>query len=398
MRKIIFCQFSNKLLSDSNTDTIADRHYNGVYQTYERDGYYKDNNFFELPLWIAEICGSLNNEYSTELYIIEDISRAIKYLKASDMDYICFSVLDINKHLIKEIVNHNLDTNICLGGYIDFSYFDNCNVRIFKTVKDFISRYLDLTYKYNLDYSLFKGNKTIPRLTLSYGCLNRCKFCTVEKTVIPVLEENVLKQVMAFRDLNFKLVYLNDKTLGQVNNYTMLPLLFDIIKEYNSDFQGFIIQTTCIMILDKNFQDFLRSTKVIFAIELGVETYNDNLLYGLDKPQTTKTIIDALKILKQYKIKIILNLIIGIIGETYQSYTNTLYFIETFQRDIYLLNIYNLSIYQDTELSKEIETLDVNDSNENIIGKGFYNKQQKTDNEYFYNEIFQIGLRILNHE
>jgi radical SAM superfamily enzyme len=393
MKKFLFCQFSNKLLNPKN-DSLSDRYYNALYEHKEQDGYYRDNNFFELPLWIAETCGCLTGNFRKELYIITDIKQAIKDIREKYADYVLFSVLDVNKEYVAEIARHYLGkAKVCVGGYIDFSYFHNKNIHIFNGIKDFIE-YLGLKYEYNLDYSLFSAYKTIPRLTLSKGCLNRCKFCTVEKTVTAVSELDILKQIESFRVLRFRLIYLNDKTFGQAQNFTMLYDLYNIVKEYNPDFLGFIIQTTCMNILDNSIQELLEKG-IIYAVEIGIETFNDNLLYALSKPQTEQTIIDAIETLKKYQVRIIPNIIIGILNENEYTYDKTLNFLRHYQKDIYLLNIYNLAVYENTELSQEIIKNSDSDINENITDKSFYSKSQKIANEKFYNEIFKLAMEIL---
>jgi adenine C2-methylase RlmN of 23S rRNA A2503 and tRNA A37 len=393
--KLIFCQFSNKLLN-KDINSLSDKYYNSIYQKKESDGYYRNEHFFEIPLWIAEISGSIkDSNIEKELYIITNLYDSMKFLAKQDNSIICFSVLDINKKLIKEFAEKLFFKTFYIGGYIDFSYFNGLsNVKIFKTVKDLIES-LNIPYEYNLDYSLFEGYKTIPRLTLSYGCLNRCKFCTVEKTIKEVSEFDILKQVESFKPLDFKLVYLNDKTFGQCDNYNVLFDLSVLIKEYNSNFKGFIIQTTITQILIHNLDKLLNSG-IVFAIELGMETFNDSLLYELDKPQSEKTIISAIEyLINNTNVKIIPNILIGIIGENLITYNKTLDFLKKYAKNIYMLNIYNLVIYLDSPLSKEIKTLNDNDLNENTTDKSFYSNKQLKDNEYFYNEIFKLASRIL---
>jgi hypothetical protein len=390
-KTITYCQFSNELINNGSYTDISHKYYNGIYQYRKNDGYYKDDNFFEIPLWIAELSGSINKAIPENLYIIKNIKNAIEYLK--DKDIICFSVLDVNKHFIKEIADKLPNKIFFVGGYIDFSYFaDNDNIKVFQTIKALVE-YIGLPFEYNLNYSLFEGFKTIPRLTLSKGCLNRCKFCTIEKTITELNEFDILKQVESFKSLSFKLVYVNDKTLGQAKNHKLLYDLYNLIKEYNSDFKGFIIQTTVMQLLQ--LKDILKSG-IIYSVELGIETFNNNILYSLCKPQTEKNIINAIELLKQYPIKIIPNIIIGLIGENIGTYNKTLNFLKAYQAHIYLLNIYNLTVYQSTPLSNEI-TISENDYNENSMDKSFYSEQQKADNEYFYNAIFNIGLKILSN-
>jgi radical SAM superfamily enzyme YgiQ (UPF0313 family) len=115
----------------------------------------------------------------------------------------------------------------------------------------------------------------------------------------------------------------------------------------------------------------------------------------LNKPQTELNIIAAMELLKGYNVKIIPNIIIGFIEENMETYQNTLNFIKQYINDIYLLNIYNLAIYQDTELSKEINIKSIKDLNENITNKTFYSDTQLQANEYFYNEIFKLALQII---
>ena len=395
-KKILFCQFHNELINGSIEKDIADRYYKGIYDYKAKQGYYKTSHFFELPLWINEIKGSLKNSgFNTELLIIKDVDKAIDYINKNDYDYILFSALDVNKGYIKAIIEKaDFKGVFALGGYIDFKPFLKYdNVKVFNSVKAFIES-LNIKYTYDLDFTLFKGFKTIPRLTLSKGCLNKCKFCIVEKEIKEFSKRDIVKQIKAFKPLKFKLVYLNDKTLGQALNYKLLPLIYKHIKRYNKDFRGFIIQTTASQLLKQDFINVLK-TSHIFACEIGLESYNNEILKGLRKPQSEKTINKAFQVLKGLKIKIIPNLIIGLLNENKKTYNKTLTFINEHIKDIFLLNIYNLAIYKASELSKDIEIKSDNDLNENSTNKSFYNKQALIDNDYFYNNIFKIGLKIL---
>lgn len=394
MKSILFCQFHNSFINGNYEKNIADCYYTGIYKYKENDGYYKQDCFFELPLWIAEIKGSIKDKYNTTLLIIDDIQKAINEINIVNPDYICFSVLDVNKAYIHEIIKVCPDKLFILGGYINFESFKAYNnVKIFDSIMAFIN-FLGLPYIYNLDYSLFKEYKTIPRLTLSKGCLNKCKFCIVEKQITEINKRDIIKQIRAFKDLNFKLVYLNDKTFGQCKNYKLLPLIYKRIKAYNPNFKGFIIQTSCSMFLKKSFVDIIKSSH-IFACELGIETYNNKLLQGLNKPQNIKVINEAMKQLIKLDIKIIPNIIIGLVGENKETYNNTLNFIKEYKDNIYLLNIYNLAVYLNSELAKEISIINDNDLNENSTNKSFYDNEALKDNEYFYNEIFKLGITIL---
>ena len=390
---ILFCQFSTNFINKDTIPDISGVYYNSIYTQKKIDGYYKGADFWEIPLWIAEIAGSLPQAVKN-LYIVKDISGAVDYINNSPADYILFSVLDINKNYILEIIKQCQNKNFIVGGYVDFTDFKSFkNVNIIENIPA-LCKFLKVEYKYNLDFTLFKGMKIIPRLTLSNGCLNVCKFCSIPKEIKTTSYRDILKQVKSFKDLSFKLVYLNDKTFGQAKNYILLGKLYKRIKKHNPDFKGFIIQTTTSQVIKP---DFIREFPGlhIFAVELGIESFNNDILRELKKPQNIEIILRAIKILKSLNVKIIGNFVIGFLNETKKSYNNTLQFIRENKENFYLLNIYNLAIYKNTELSREINSTGKNDFNELSREKSFYNDTQKKEIEIFYKEIFKLGLTIL---
>lgn len=395
MKNIIFCQFSTKFLYRNYKQSLADKYYNSIYIKRARQGYYKGADFWELPLWIAEASFILKR-FIKSLYIIKDLDQAINYLNKSRADFILFSVLDINKNYVYKIIKTCKDKNFIIGGYADLTEFNrlkNCIV-----LKDMpgLAGYFNLNYSYGVNYKLFKGFKIIPRLVLSTGCLNNCKFCTIEKIIIEKSKMEILQQTRAFKDLDFKLVYINDKTLGQASNYKMLGLVYNKIKKYNPKFKGFIIQTTAGQINKKGFTKELKALKV-FTAEIGIESFNNKILQDLRKPQNKTTIIKAIENLKRARIKIIGNFIIGLINENKKTYNNTLGLIKKYIKDFYILNIYNLAIYKDTELDQEIKSKDKNKFNELEPIKDFYSKTDIKNINYFTDKIYRLGLRILNN-
>ena len=122
----------------------------------------------------------------------------------------------------------------------------------------------------------------------------KCAFCSIPKKVIPVKKEWVDSQIESIKDLDATLVYLDDKTFGQAENYTLLPELYERIKEYNPDFKGFIIQTTALDFANKKrfSPEYLKNSHIQF-VELGVETYNDDILTKLNKKHSHKKFVDA---------------------------------------------------------------------------------------------------------
>ena len=402
--KILCVQISTNLINGKqDLSDIGQQYYNKLYDIKRSDGYIKPSDFWEIPLWITEIDFNVN----VDLHVCTDIQDTIDFLLNNDYTYICFSILEVNKDIIHSIITGYLKqypfeehiSHFILGGYIDltrYKYSENCDV--FKTIKEFIE-YLGIEYKKGNSYWLFKSYSTIPRLTLSTGCLNHCSFCTIEKQIVKTPTHVIEQQVKAFKPLKFKLVYINDKTFGQCTNYKLLPRIYKAIKKYNKDFKGFIIQTTTSQVL-KLSDKFIKDAHIKY-IELGIETYNDNILKQYHKPSSekiTSLACEKIRKLRQYRIykgidiKLIPNIIIGIPEENTNTYFKTIDFLHKNKDIISHLNIYNLAIYDNTELSKKIKCTN-EDKNELSVNKSSH--KDKDAHKDFYQDIHKLGLNIL---
>jgi len=393
----LFIQCNTKLINKDNKKDISDLFYESIYTLKANSGYFKGSDFWEIPLWIVEISG-LFKEKQKELFILKDIKKDIKRINNINTKFILLSILEVNKAFYLELIkNYKGKAKFIIGGYVDFAEFKKFNnVMLFNSIKD-LADYFKIDYIYNTDYSLFKGLKIIPRLTLSNGCYNNCKFCTITKKLEIKTFKEIINQAISFKDLDFKLIYINDKTYGQANNYHYLKNIYNIIKRYNKKFKGFIIQTTASQILKNDFYKKFKGLH-IKIIELGMESFNNDILRDLKKPHNEAMIDKALNILNDLGLNVILNVIIGILKENKNTYNNTLNYIKNNLNKIFSLNIYNLVIYKNTELAKEIKTNKDNDFNELSTEKSFYTKQNIIDNDYFYNNVFKLGLKVLNNK
>jgi radical SAM superfamily enzyme YgiQ (UPF0313 family) len=205
----------------------------------------------------------------------------------------------------------------------------------------------------------------------------------------------IMAQVDSLRHVDFKLIYLGDSTFGQSENYKLVKEIYERITMFNPEFKGFIIQTTASQLNKKGFIEELNELPIEF-VEIGVESFNDDLLKANNKPATTTTIEYAVKSLAKYGIKTILNLIIGLPNETTESYSRTLKFVKNNTQCISHLNIYNLALYSDTTLSEEIKSKDQEDVSEFNINKTFHSECQKFANMLFFNAIFDLGNKLLD--
>jgi len=403
MKRILYIHLSNDFLVEYKEalktgiiENLEDEYYGNIYT--KIDGYYNTNHYFEIPLWIAEANYALKDYFVTDLLIIEDIYDLNNYLKENEVDYVLGSILDATKDVVKDLINNVEDKSITFlfGGYIDASYFNsNKQVKWFQEINH-LGEYLNIEYKYGTDYSFFKGDKIIPRLRLSSGCLFHCKFCTIDKNIIEVEKKAILQMASSLKDLYFKYVYIDDKSFGQADNYYLLEELYDYISKYNKNFIGFIVQTTA-SIVSKDYIDFNKLH--ISIVEIGIESFNNSILQKYKKPINEKMILDSIKILKEQKVKFIPNIIVGLIGETIDTYKRTMLLLKENKKDILMINLFYFSVYSDTEIYKELnKQIDIKetDADETIMSKSFHTKKQTEINKNFYKQLLKFGIDITN--
>jgi hypothetical protein len=395
--RILMVQFSNDLLSGITKGTSAadeaSRYYDQLYGG-SREGYARLHDFWEIPQWIGYIS---HMEPDADVYVVRDMAEAKKFLNEAGYKHVLFSSLDVNAKYIKDLAN-SYKGKFSVGGYADPKEFEGIkNIIFYPTMKAWANA-AGIPYSEGVDYRHFQGSDVIPRLTMSQGCLHRCAFCTIPKKLDITSPEVVRQQADAIAKLGSKLVYLNDKTFGQASNYQDLAELNDRIKAKNPDFQGFVVQTTSTQLL-KLPEEWLKKSGIKF-VELGIETYNDPILTELHKPQSYARFTDqAIEKLRRLKIALIPNIIIGLPGETEQTYQNTLDFLKRNEDIISHANIYNLAIYKDSELGKNVALSadsTENDFNENVLEKSFHKNPEV--HRTFAGQLYGWAMKLLGRK
>jgi uncharacterized radical SAM superfamily protein len=368
-------------------DDMSTPYFDKLYEV--REGYVRPGDFWELPTWATVAANSLTD---SDFMVVRDVDTAAKQITDRGYEAVLFSALEVNKQFIKQLAEKvGAGTRLIVGGYVDKSYFkDNPNIEFYDTLKEGVES-LGYTYKEGVDTKHFKGTPTIPRLCMSKGCLHKCAFCSIPKGVKPESDESIDVQIAAMKGLSFNLVYLDDKTFGQAKNFVKLPDIANKIKEINPDFQGFVIQTTAPQLL-KMDDEFLHYGKIKF-VELGVESYNDDVLARIHKPARVKTIDAAVEKLRVNKIPFVPNIMVGLPGESKQSYLNTLRFLYKNEDIISHVNIYNLALYKGTELGDQLAVTEA-DQDENKVARS-YMKNPKL-HESFYNAVLRYGEKQLD--
>ena len=351
--RVLFIQFANSMFPRF---TDSDGYWDTFYNTYHDYGYIRMADAFEVPKWIAEVSYFLPTDCFRKIcWVHHSINEAIEEIRTGNYDFVLFSVMTCTKGFTDTIIKMtDASQQFVIGGYDNWIYeaakrYEN--VRTADTMQD-SAKLMGLPYKFGTDYSLFRGWTVLPRLTLSYGCLNNCKFCIVPHQTSVVSNSVIKQQTDSFSDLTFKLIYIDDKTFGQARNYSIIKDLHKRIKEYNKDFTGFVVQTTTGMLVKK--ADEFRDIGVVVA-EIGLETYNDPILRAYRKPSSEKMIVKSIEAARRVGIHLIPNLIVGIPEETEETYTRTKDFIEGNAENLFGVNFAMYTDYSSPDCVGEVD-------------------------------------------
>lgn len=384
MKNILYIQISNSIIN-IEPDKFYDNYHKAL-------GLKKPTHFWEIPLWIPEIDFFLNKENNTSLHIYTDNKNLFKKINKFKPDFILFSILDVNKKIINQIVESinekKYNIEFIGGGYINKKEVHK-KIHWFNSTNE-LADFFNIKYEHGTNYNLFKRYKTVPRLEISKGCIFNCSYCTIDKNIIIIDNKSIIQQAKSFKKLNFEYVYIDDKSFGQTKNIEILPKIYRTIKQYNKKFKGFIIQTVASLFVQKNIDINKYHIKYL---EFGLESFNDFILKKHNKPSKEKDIINLIDILKKTKVNIIPNIIIGFPEENKESYEKTYNFLKDNIKHFKYLNIYNLSLYKDTKLSNELnfEVID-NDDNELSSYRSYYSEEFNKLSEYYFNKIKKLFL------
>lgn len=318
-RSILFVQFANSMFKRHGS---CDAYWDVFYKRWEHIGYYVGENTFEIPKWIAEIAYFLPDDNKEVFWCKHDIREVIDRIISGRYNYVLMSLMNANQSFIYDIIKLCPRQKFLVGGYNE-QFMKKMreelpNVRICDTTKD-TAVALGVPYRFGTDYTLFTGERVIPRLTMSYGCLNKCKFCIVPHGKIEMVGYSVIEeQVKSFKPLDYRLIYIDDKTFGQCVNYGHTKEMSKLTGK--EDFNGFIVQTTSPMLVEKS-ADF--SNINVKVAEIGLESYNDSILRKYRKPSSEKMFDRAVEAARENNIKLIANVIIGLPEETIDTYQKT---------------------------------------------------------------------------
>jgi len=302
---VAFLQVSHKLTAPHNP---ALEYYRKVYK--RASGYHMPEHFMEIPTWISVISGMLTDkDYDKSLHIVVDVDETVEWANLlPEGTVFMMSVMDVNRTIVHELLQR-ISRKFVLGGYVNEpEQFEQYHKAIWlSSVHDLHHVFPWVDYDAAPNYALFNRMSVIPRLTLSEGCLYDCAFCTIKREVTERSWKNVRSQLDAMYQLNFELVYLDDKTFGQADNWQLLEPISRMIKEFNPQFRGFIVQTTVPM-MHKYLSLWVCEYDVAY-VEVGVEHVDEGYLRKMRKPYSVGQLEDLCMNVREFN-----NLGVGEVG------------------------------------------------------------------------------------
>ncbi len=379
---VVFVQVSHKVTAPDNP---ALEYYKRAYQ--EHPGFAMPEHYMEVPTWIPVVSGKLPG-YVKALHVVEDVLETAGAMLQFRYENALFlaSVMDVNAEVIRKLVHMSQDKKWVLSGYVDPTMFDEYeNVTWINSVSE-LGEVFDFWYPLGKpDYSLFKGEKTVPRITLSEGCLYDCAFCTISRKVVERSEPDILGQVDALRDLWFDLVYVDDKTFGQARNWALLKVLGPYIKSYNPYFRGFVVQTTVPMAL-KHAEEWATQYHVRY-IEVGVEHVDAEYLHRMRKPYNVNQLAALMHHLEDVPVGFIPNIMFALPGA---EYTPTLAWLKRWRRSISFINPFILCQYGTSKGALVADAVGAHDQDENSLVKSWLNPAQQAYAQKVWDEALAI--------
>lgn len=183
----------------------------------------------------------------------------------------------------------------------------------------------------------------------------------------------------------------DDKSFGQAANWKSIAEVGEQVRGYNSDFQGFVIQTPPSI---ANREGFLEAVKELGVgyIELGVETVNDEYLAKLNKPYRVRQLEQVSEKVRKLGLKIIPNFIMGIPGDDYKK---TVKWVEENVDIIPVVNVNFLAVHHGNERGKLLlPSTTVGDRDQNTAEKSWLTPEDVVRMKEAMEAIYQLTAGI----
>lgn len=272
---------------------------------------------WDVPMWAVGILQHMREPN----FILLDKPKVVPH------SVVFGSVMECHLAYWEEMVAINPNTHFVLGGYtkpIDGVWW--CDTELDGWEMLAVLQGDSIPTRHNNMYPRLGTVANGVRVQLSTGCSHSCDFCMVPgKGQAPIPKQPLALQ----RETDgigqpVGIVYVDDKTFGQASNWRDLAMVNRWLRP-----AGFVVQTTALQVTQLGAEGMAEWQAMgIIAVEIGVESYNDDILKRYRKPARVTIIDKAVDLITQAGMKVCPNIIVGMAGETAESYCNTQRFME----------------------------------------------------------------------
>jgi len=282
-------------------------------------------------------------------------------------------------HLLRNIKENN--NKIIYGNSVNFN--------------EFLLQYSEITDQYKYDKLFY--------IEVERGCNFKCNYCVYGKTrdFLTKIDEQIFKSIIEkfYNKKEIEEIYLLSPTLNHNKLFfkNILENLISLKEKSKSDIQ--IFGELRPELLTKGDIPLLKKAG-FKTIEIGIQSFNKEAIANINRNSNKFQLKDLAYLLLENGIDLIIDFIIGLPGETFNSMIETIQLLDKYNL-LHYCNFYRLQILHSTELKrifnnngfkyqKEPPYFVINTDNlcfNNISDIYLYLEQNK---DYSYNEDFII--------
>jgi radical SAM superfamily enzyme YgiQ (UPF0313 family) len=318
----------------------------------------------------------LDNIMSSQVFSLGYALKLFNEIKKNNKSiYLCIQSYKINQEFSKRILTENNCIDIIIIGEPEMTINDLLNFKSLGEIEGIsfrdnnkitINKERELIHNLNILPSPYITRsiekelylkKNYAMISTSRGCLFRCFYC-FRSTKFPLLRtfstERVLNEIKYLISKGIKKIYIIDDCF--IVNKRRFHDLADAISKINSANIKFDLMCRY-EFLDK--EDIKRLKKMnVKSVQIGLQTTNPKLIKTFNSNFNEQKFDLCLKQLQKNKIYVIVDLIMGLPGDSFKDFKSSFDYLIKIKPD--LIRIHRLFIHPNTYLDINKEKLKIN--------------------------------------
>ncbi len=160
------------------------------------------------------------------------------------------------------------------------------------------------------------------------GCPCRCKYCSENKVSLAkkpfFSSERIKKELKLAKEKGVKLIEFRCAALNILPNFKEIV---QVIKEVNSNRSMLLGFELMAELVNEDTANLLKECNVKFC-EVGLQSTNPQVLANIDRVNNLQKFLEGVKLLKDKRLKLAIDIILGLPGDTLDTFKETLNFLK----------------------------------------------------------------------